>query len=234
MHTMVSAIKTFFEKNANPTLAGPMAAYMRNQFPYLGIKSEQNSELQDQFYSEHGLPRLEELARIMHELWELPEREFQYIGIGLVFKFQKEIPSEFIETLESMIATKSWWDTVDTLAGNIVGNHFRRFPALRDETLSRWRGSENLWLRRTSILFQLGYKKETDFPLLCEIIHENLGSKEFFINKAIGWSLRQYSRVDEDAVRSFVAQTPLQPLSAREALKWLERRKKDSSPTMAL
>ena len=226
MHTMVSALKTFFENNANPTQAGPMAAYMRNQFPYLGIKSEQNSELQDQFYSEHGLPRLEELTPIVHELWELPEREFQYIAIGLVFKFQKEIPSEFIETLESMIVTKSWWDTVDTLAGSLVGNHFQRFPALRDETLSRWRSADNLWLRRTCILFQLGYKKETDFPLLCQIIHENLGSKEFFINKAIGWSLRQYSRVDEEAVRSFVAETPLQPLSAREALKWLERRKK--------
>jgi 3-methyladenine DNA glycosylase AlkD len=81
-------------------------------------------------------------------------------------------------------------------------------------------------LRRTSILFQLNYKAETDFGLLCEIIRENLGSKEFFINKAIGWALRQHTRVDPAAVREFVAATPLHPLSAREALKWLEKREK--------
>jgi 3-methyladenine DNA glycosylase AlkD len=90
--------------------------------------------------------------------------------------------------------------------------------------LSKWRRSDNFWLRRTCILFQLGYKKDTDFTLLKEIICENLGSKEFFINKAIGWSLRQYSRVDPDGVRELVSSTPLAPLSAREALKWLIKR----------
>lgn len=90
--------------------------------------------------------------------------------------------------------------------------------------MERWRCSDDFWLRRTCILFQLGYKSETDFDLLKDIIRENLGSKEFFINKAIGWSLRQYTRVDPDGVRAFVAETPLAPLSAREALKWLNRR----------
>jgi len=202
-----------------------MAAYTRNQFAYLGIKTSQGTALQKSFCDEHGLPDLADLAPILRDLWALPEREFQYQALGLLGKFEKKLPAEFIETLEYLLTTKSWWETVDTLAAGAVGTHFQRYPAIRAEYLSRWRSSENFWLRRTSILFQLNYKKNTDFPMLTDIIRENLGSKEFFINKAIGWALRQYSRVDAQAVRDFVAQTPLQPLSAREALKWLEKRK---------
>ena len=113
---------------------------------------------------------------------------------------------------------------MDTIVTGTVGVHFRRYPAVRDRTLARWRKSKDFWLRRSAILFQLNYKADTDFGLLCDIICENLGSDEFFINKAIGWALRQYTRTDPDAVRRFVASTPLHPLSAREALKWLERR----------
>jgi 3-methyladenine DNA glycosylase AlkD len=103
-----------------------------------------------------------------------------------------------------------------------VGVHFQRFPEVREKYLAKWRASENLWLRRSAILFQLNYKKETDFDLLCEIIRENLDSREFFINKAIGWSLRQYARIDPKAVKKFVKSTPLHPLSRREAMKHLE------------
>jgi len=93
---------------------------------------------------------------------------------------------------------------------------------VREKYLPKWRASKNIWLRRTTILFQLNYKRETDFDLLCEIIRENLDSKEFFINKAIGWALRQYARVDPSAVSKFVKSTPLHPLSKREAMKHIE------------
>jgi 3-methyladenine DNA glycosylase AlkD len=224
MHAYVSLLKTLFEENADPSLAPAMAAYMRNQFSYLGIKIPQSADLQKRFYTEHGLPALDDLDPVLRDLWALPEREYQYVAMSLLGKFEKKLPAEFIQTLEDLLVSKSWWDTVDSLAAGTVGTHFQRYPTVRNEYLARWRISENFWLRRTSILFQLGYKKNTDFPLLCGIIRENLGSKEFFINKAIGWALRQYSRVDGQAVRDFVAQTPLQPLSAREALKWLEKK----------
>lgn len=226
MHPYAASLKELYKQNADPTQATPMAAYMRNQFAYLGIKTPQSVALQKQFYAEHGLPPLNELDMILRELWALPEREFQYLAGGLLGKFVKELPPKFIETMEYLIVTKSWWDTVDSIAGGAVGIHFRHYPDVRAEVLPRWRKSENIWLRRTCILFQLNYKKETDFLLLCEIICENLGSKEFFINKAIGWALRQYARVDAQAVRNFVEQTPLHPLSAREALKRLEKREK--------
>jgi 3-methyladenine DNA glycosylase AlkD len=111
---------------------------------------------------------------------------------------------------------------VDAIAGHSVGTHFLQYPTIRKKYLARWRKSDNFWLRRTTILFQLSYKKGTDFDLLCDIIRENLDSKEFFINKAIGWSLRQYARTDPKAVKKFVNSTKLHPLSRREAMKHLE------------
>jgi 3-methyladenine DNA glycosylase AlkD len=142
--------------------------------------------------------------------------------MGLLGRFEKRIPENFITTLEYLILTKPWWDTVDALASHPVGTHFQRFPAVKRKYLGKWRKSKNIWLRRTAILFQLGYKKETDFDLLSDIIRENLGSDEFFINKAIGWALRQYAYTDPKAVRRFVRETRLHSLSRREATKHLE------------
>ena len=222
MHPYIIPLKELFEKNANPLQAAPMKKYMRDQFEYLGIKTPQSVALQKEFYAKHGLPEITELDAILRDLWALPQREFQYVGLGLLDKLEKKLPTQFTKTIEYLIVTKSWWDTVDAIAGHTVGTHFRRFPAVREKYLPKWRASKNIWLRRTAILFQLNYKRETDFELLGDIIRENLDSKEFFINKAIGWSLRQYARVDPKAVSKFVKATPLHPLSRREAIKHLE------------
>ena len=222
MHSYIIPLKTLFEQNANPSQAAPMKKYMRDQFEYLGIKTPKNVALQKEFFEEHGFPQLSELEPVLRDLWSLPQREFQYVAVGLLGRFNKEISSKFIRTIEYMLITKSWWDTVDSIAGGTVGIHFRRFPDVREKYLAKWRASNNFWLRRVTILFQLNYKKETDFDLLCEIIRENLDSKEFFINKAIGWSLRQYARFDPKAVTKFVKTTPLHPMSRREAMKHIE------------
>jgi 3-methyladenine DNA glycosylase AlkD len=222
MHPYVASLKTLFEQNADPVQAVPMKKYMRDQFEYLGIKTPQNVALQKEFFRERGFPQLSELDEVLRDLWSLPQREFQYVAVGLLGRFNEQIPARFIKTIEFMILTRSWWDTVDSIAGGTVGVHFRRFPDVKEKYLTRWRASDNFWLRRTTILFQLNYKKETDFDLLCEIIRENLGSKEFFINKAIGWALRQYARTDPKAVKNFVESTPLNPLSRREAMKHLK------------
>ena len=222
MHPYIIPLKTLFEQNANPTQAAPMKKYMRDQFEYLGIKSPQFKILFKQHVADHGLPAAGELDEVVHDLWALPQREFQYAAIGLVGRLEKQLMAKSVRTLEYMLTHKSWWDTVDSIAGGTVGAYFKRFPDVRETYLAKWRASENFWLRRTTILFQLNYKKETDFDLLCEIIHENLGSNEFFINKAIGWSLRQYARIDPKAVKKFVNVTKeLNPLSRREALKHL-------------
>lgn len=222
MHPYVASLKDLFEKNADPSQAPGMKKYMRDQFEYLGIKSPKFKELIKEFLAVNGLPPIKELDTVVRELWSLPEREFQYLGGGLVGRYEQQLPADFITTIEYLITTKSWWDTVDSLAGGVVGTHFKRYPAVKKKYLAKWRKSDNFWLRRTAILFQLNYKQETDFDLLCDIIRENLNSKEFFINKAIGWSLRQYARIDPKAVKKFVKATPLHPLSRREAMKHLE------------
>jgi 3-methyladenine DNA glycosylase AlkD len=225
MHAYAKSIRVLFTGHADPQKAAPMKRYMRDQFEYLGIKAPDVGISLKQHIREHGLPPLAELDTVLRDLWALPQREFQYAANGLLEKFEGELPPEFIETLEYLLVTKSWWDTVDAIAAGTLGVHFKRHPKVRKKYLANWRKSDNFWLRRATILFQLGYKKDTDFELLCDIIRGNLGSQEFFINKAIGWALRQYTRVDPEGVRDFVAATPLQPLSAREALKWLEKRK---------
>ena len=226
MHAYSRSLRSLLSSHAHPSQAAPMKRYMRDQFDYLGLKGPELGMLLKEHIRLRGLPPLAELDPILRDLWSLPQREFQYSATMLLSRLESELPSGFMPTLEYLLVTKSWWDTVDTIATGTLGVHFRRYPAVRRKAIARWRRSDNFWLRRATILFQLNYKSDTDFALLSDLICENLGSKEFFINKAVGWALRQYSRTDADAVRRFVASTPLHPLSAREALKWLERRKR--------
>ncbi len=229
MYKYVEDLQSLLQIHADPIAAEPMAAYMRDKFPFLGVKSPLRKQLEREFIHEHGLPPLEDLSNILLDLWSLPEREYQYVAHMLLGKFEKKLPPDFIDTIETLLTTKSWWDTVDSLAGNAVGSHFLRYPVVRENKLAQWRNSNDFWLRRTCILFQLKYKTNTDFELLKDIIQENLSSKEFFINKAIGWALRQYSKTNPEAVRTFVTETPLTALSAKEALKWLDRQEKKKS-----
>ncbi|MFZ1396760.1 MAG: DNA alkylation repair protein [Candidatus Promineifilaceae bacterium] len=222
MHPYVQALHDALQPYANPDEAGPMRRYMRHQFPFLGIKTPARKLLLQTFVARHGLPPLVDLATILHDLWALPEREYQYSALTLLDKLNKQLPAEFITILETLIVSKSWWDTVDSLAGHSVAVHLRRYPAIRDATIAAWRVSDNIWLRRTTLLFQLSYKANTDADLLFSLIKENLGSDEFFIQKGIGWALREYSKTDAEAVVAFITTTPLAPLSTREGLKWLK------------
>jgi 3-methyladenine DNA glycosylase AlkD len=209
---------------ADAELAAGMAAYLRDQFAMLGIKSPLRREILRAFLKEYGLPAVDDMPQVMRALWELPEREHQYNGMDIARRLQKKLGPAFVPTLEWLILTKSWWDTVDGLASNTAGPIFAAYPQARESAVSRWRADENIWLRRTTLLFQLKYKDKTDAPLLFSLIEENLEDKEFFIQKAIGWALREYSKTDETAVRDFVAATALSPLAHREALKWLNNR----------
>jgi len=222
MHPYAKKIKSLYQKNADPAQAAPMKKYMRDQFEYLGIKTPQSKALQKEFHANHGLPEISELDEIIRDLWALPQREYKYVAMSLMEKFNKKLPAGFIKTIEHLIITESWWDTVDGLASHQVGIMFKMYPKVRTRYLKKWRKSKNIWLRRTTLLFQLGYKEETDFDLLCDLIHENLGSDEFFINKAIGWALRQYAHTNPEPVKKFVKDTKeLHPLSRREAMKHL-------------
>jgi 3-methyladenine DNA glycosylase AlkD len=219
-------LEALLRSHANPTVAGPMQSYMKDHFPFLGIKTPERSMLTNSFIKEHVVPHGDELDSIVRALWALPEREFHYTAMILLEKQRKKATKPQIELLEELICSKSLWDTVDLLAGHLVGNLFTLYPELIPIYIERWMESGHMWLQRTAILFQLGYKQRTDSRLLFDCIRRVADSKEFFIRKAIGWALREYSKTNEAAVRQFVADTALSPLSVREALRVVDKKKK--------
>ncbi|OCT10521.1 DNA alkylation repair protein [Paenibacillus pectinilyticus] len=217
-------LEKWLRAHADVANASSMEAYMKNYFPLLGIRNPARVALTKQFTKEHGIPKGEEAVQVAQELWALPEREFAYTAIMMLLQVRKTVKAEHIDLLEHFIVTNSWWDSVDTIADHLIGYHFQRFPELIPAYVAKWLASDNMWLQRTAILFQLKYKKKTDVTLLFHCITVMADSKEFFIRKAIGWALREYSKTDAAAVQSFVASTELSPLSVREALKVIERK----------
>ena len=210
-------------KAVNQTESVAMAAYMKNKFPFLGIKQPLRKAVSKSILKELAQLPPNRFKFIVKHLWNLPEREFQYCATDFLEFCIKKWDEDFIETIEWLIVNKSWWDTVDLIAAHFAGGYFKRFPENRIDIVQKWNNSENMWLNRTAILFQLGYKKETDVALLFKIILKHKSSNEFFIQKAIGWALRQYSYTDTNAVIDFVEKSDLKPLSRREALKAINR-----------
>jgi len=212
-----------YSSHANPENAVPMKRYMKDQFDFFGIQSNQRRELQREFMRKDLIPSLDRVEGIIKEFWALPQREFQYFAMELLEKYVKKAGKEIVPLFEYMIVTKSWWDTVDMIAARLVGPVFKKHNELIVPYTEKWMYYGNMWLQRSALLFQLKYKKETDTELLFNYIRALTGSKEFFIQKAIGWVLREYSKTDLKAVVKFVDSTFLAPLSKREALKVINR-----------
>jgi 3-methyladenine DNA glycosylase AlkD len=136
-------------------------------------------------------------------------------------KCKKQWKEQHIEEIEWFITTNSWWDTVDHLASNVAGTYFTKWPENKYDLINHGNQSNNLWLVRTSIIFQLKYKNKVDADLLAQCILPHRNNMEFFIRKAIGWALRSYAEVNPTWVIQFVNDNELQPLSVKEALRKL-------------
>lgn len=209
-----------FKYNANEEQALPMAQYMKNQFPFLGLARPVRNQIQREFLKAgRKLPDIN--WEFVFHCWELPEREYQYLAIDYLNTCTRLLQPKDMPGLVSLISNKSWWDTVDLIAGRLIGEICLKYPELRDAYVLNWAVSDNIWLARTAILFQLKYKEYTDTKLLAQIIWLNHNSREFFISKAIGWILREYSKTDKGWVKNFINNNPLQPLSVREGSKYL-------------
>jgi 3-methyladenine DNA glycosylase AlkD len=204
---------------ANPERAAQMSAYMRGQFPFLGIQSQERRKLSSGFLKIVDKKIVD--WSFVYKCWEQPEREYQYLGVDYLIKLKSCFTPEDIPHFHTLITTKSWWDTVDAL-DIAVGDIAARFPEV-NQILLEWSTDENIWLRRAAIDHQLARKEKTDTELLAKIILNNLGEKEFFINKAIGWSLREYSKVNRSWVQAFMEKhkDKMSPLSVREGSKYL-------------
>ena len=212
-----------FEAYADPERAIKMQAYMKDQFKYIGLQTPVRKELTKAFYAEYGYPDPSHVENIVEECWQMPHREYKYFAMELMVKMKEKLGHDAIHLYESLITDQSWWDTIDWIAPTLVGYHFTQYPEERNEYISKWIRSGNIWLQRSCILFQLKYKAKTDTRLLKSIILKLKDSREFFIRKAIGWILREYSKTDPGFVVRFVQNHELSGLSQREALKWLER-----------
>ena len=196
-----------------------MSAYMSNQFPFLGIATPVRRELSREFLKSKSKNMVD--WEFVFKCWEQPEREFQYLAMDYLNKVANALTSLDIPNLHKLIVTKSWWDTIDGL-DVIVGNIALRYPEI-NSTLLAWSVDENFWLRRIAIDHQLMRKNKTDTALLEKILVNNLGQTEFFVNKAIGWALRDYSKTNPDWVRGFLEKygERMSPLSVKEASKYI-------------
>ena len=218
-------LKQLFENEKNEEQANAMARYMKDQFPFYGIKTPERRKCMSVFFRETGILKLPLSHDFCLQLWELPEREFQNAALDYLAHYAKKLEMDDLSLLKTLITTKSWWDTVDMIATKLVGNLVSKHPDLIDKTMNDWVIDQNIWLRRTAILFQLSYKDQTNEKILYEYIIKNADQKEFFIQKAIGWALREYSKTNPESVALFINKTELAPLSKREGSKYLKRGK---------
>jgi 3-methyladenine DNA glycosylase AlkD len=210
-----------FEVNCDDTIAPQMSRYMKNRFSFYGVKSPERKELQRQFIYKNGKLAISDAEKEVLGIWNNCKREVNYAIVDILKHKSYWQQEQSIDLAEWLIVHQSWWDTVDAIATHCVGHYMKQHPEKMEEYSAKWVLSDNMWLNRTAIIFQLKYKKETNFELLKQNIRHHSGNEEFFIRKAIGWALREYSKVAPKAVAEFITEVQLQNLSIREATKYL-------------
>ena len=217
---MYETIKNLFEENRDKDEAVRMAAYMRDLFCFYGIPTPKRRSLYRDLLKKCKKEQSVDWG-FCDRCWSDPYREMQYAAIDYLCSMQGKLTYEDALRIKKYIQTKQWWDTVDGL-DTIVGD-----IAFVDERINAlmlaWSLEEDFWVRRAAIDHQLCRKEKTNKELLARIIINNFGSNEFFINKAIGWSLRDYSKTDPAWVRSFLDtyKSKMDKLSIREASKYI-------------
>ncbi|MBK7964674.1 MAG: DNA alkylation repair protein [Bacteroidetes bacterium] len=220
-HPLTKKIIVAFDAHLDDELAIGMKAYMKGRFDYLGIKSPVRAEILKPFFLEVKELETKEWMLVVEQLWNQKFREYQYVALEITRKKIKDFKPEHLPFLEKLITEKSWWDSVDTVASNLVSAYFKKYPEKIPDAISRWTKTNNFWLHRTCIIFQLKYGDKTDQKLLFDLCAKYANEKEFFMRKAIGWALRQYSKFNPVAVKIFIQKQELSPLSIREASKYL-------------
>ncbi len=210
-----------FMKEADPIRTEKQMAYMQHQFEYCGLAASKWYPMAKQIFAEHGMFTGKPLKNFVEGCYEQSYREVLYVGIEMMQRMLSYQEKSCIKILENCIITLSWWDTVDRLS-KVVGLHFKKYPELQQEYSYRWIASDNKWLQRAAIIHQLFYKHETDETLLFDLIQRKSDSKEFFIQKACGWALRQHSKTNPDGIVEFVANHKLSKLTAKKVRRLLK------------
>lgn len=206
--------------NKNIEKSFDMSNYMRNKFEFLGIQSVERRMLTKEYFKDAKKSKSIDW-KFVFDCWDNKYREVQYIALDYLKDMKKYLVKDDIDNLKKIITKKSWWDTIDNISG-LVGIIVLENPELK-EMMLLWSVNENFWIRRVSILFQLKLKDNLDTDLLETILENNFGSDEFFINKAIGWILREYSKVNKKWVGEYIEKNKdrLNILSIREGSKYI-------------
>lgn len=216
---LAQSIRSALREEADPQLAPAQQAYMKSTLPFLGVRVPRVRAVT------RGLARTTTDADVLRgtalRLWrEATFREERYAASALMALRPMRARLDMLAVHEEMIRTGAWWDHVDEVAHRLTET-LEAHPAEMTPLLRAWSRDEDFWVRRASIISQLGRRDATDRALLTAVIEPNLADTEFFIRKAIGWALRELGKTDPDWVRGFVDAHELSPLSRREALKLL-------------
>ncbi|MEU8759375.1 DNA alkylation repair protein [Streptomyces sp. NPDC048659] len=218
--TLLGRLTELYPTGGDPFWAQEMIAYMKGVAPFLGLRTPERRALSRTVLAGTPAPGEADCAAVALRCFALPEREYHYFAVDYLRRHVRRCSSGFLPVARALVTTVSWWDTVDHLAAHVVGPLVAADPALA-ERMDEWIADEDLWVARTAILHQLRFKEATDTERLFSYCLLRSGHPDFFIRKAIGWSLREYAKTDPAEVRAFVAQNTsrLSPLSVREALK---------------
>ena len=227
IHTLLNQIRGTFSAHANHAHSQSMARYMRGQFAFFGIKTPTRRALSQPFLHELTALNKQRVYALIKALWEQPERECHYLALDLYLKVMNKMLSQGdMPFIEHLILTHSWWDTVDVIAPKIIPVYFDQVPKERDQRVEEWSTSGNIWLQRSALLFQLKLKEQVELAYMFQTILNLSNTKEFFLNKAIGWLLREHSKHRPVEIRDFIDQHrhKLDKLSIREGMRHLNRR----------
>ena len=230
MPDLAEELRRRIAEAGDPGRAPQMQAYMKSSMPYAGVPSGPLRTILREVIPAHPLPDRSSWEAAVRGIWmEAVFREEWYAALGVarhrLYRDHQDVKT--LELYRELIVDGAWWDVVDDIASHLVGDIL---AAHRDEVtpvMRTWAVEDDLWLRRTAIICQLGHKHDTDLDLLRFALESNLEDslhgKSFWIRKAVGWALRQHARTDPDWVRTFVAEhdARLSGLSCREALKHL-------------
>ncbi len=204
-----------------------MSKYMKGHFYFFGIKSPLRQKIMREWWRGQSIKNEYDLKFFISSLWKLDKREFQYVALDFGKRFKRLFTPESIPFIRECVTTKSWWDTVDTVASHFTGAVIYQYPKT-GKVMDKWIDDENMWIRRAAILHQLNFKERTNADRVFRYCEKRMHESENFIRKAIGWALRQYSYVDGNAVFQFVKdnKSELSTLRKTEALKALKRKEK--------
>ncbi|MCR1784369.1 DNA alkylation repair protein [Nocardioides carbamazepini] len=219
--SLSAAVRTTLRAAADASLAPGQQAYMKSAMPFLGVRGPEVRRLTRALVREQAVREPAVLVAAARELWDdATHREERYAAAAILGLRPLKGDLSLVPFHEHIARTGAWWDHVDEAAGRVADLHDAH-PVETAQTVLRWSTDDFLWVRRLAILSQLGRKERVDRDLLTTLIEPNLADPDFFIRKAIGWSLREVARRHPAWVRAYADSHDLSPLSRREALKHL-------------